>query len=110
MNEFIINDNGVCINPIKETVFSDKNFQIEVKYANIPNSWSFGLEIEYNHPKVGLGGIGSPCSFSGEVYKTKEDCQKAAFNSIMWHIKNWNSPKVLDAVKCHFLTPQLSLF
>jgi hypothetical protein len=64
----------------------------------------------YNHPKTGIGGIGIPVSFSGEVYNTKDDCKKAAFALILYHIKGWNNSKVLEAVNAHFLYVQLSLF
>lgn len=118
MKTYIINENGVCVNPDIETVYIDKRFSSYAKYAFFNGVWAFGVDVTHSYPND-IGGFGFGASFgnNSSTFSNFEDCKKAAWNRILKYVedkeKGCNSLlvyPVIATLKMNLSVTQLTLF
>lgn len=79
MSKFEFNENGVCVNPIREG-YSSKLIEYYISLAKSSNGWVYGLS--YGLYTDNYSGGSFPCSMLGKHYPTMKEARKEAIKRL----------------------------
>lgn len=83
MEDYKINDYGVCVNPKIVAEYADGYCRYAVKVAFIAGAWRTGIDVN-----VAYNGLGCPCSASGNGCKYEREAINTGLEEVRDYMQN----------------------
>lgn len=107
MSNFIFNDHGVCINPIRVVIIDTDKVNLVVKICKINGGWVSGYNYSVRGGQEGGASPASiPCAEHHVVYSTEDDAIRSQLKYFEARFSDFFSP----AIKAYLSPKTLQLF